>query len=116
MAVIDDFKARFPEFATADVDANLPKLDAVKSCYYGGDYSNTCDKEIFLNILAHLLVITLQSGSASVQRTGSQSVGDVSVTSSPLSTAGASVDFYGATKYGQQYLFLTNNRIGGAFV
>ncbi len=65
MAVIDDFKARFPEFTESDVDARLPALIEVWTCYWGGDYDDEpCGPEIVLNLLAHLLTSELSSGSS----------------------------------------------------
>ena len=49
MALIDDFKARFPEFSTSLIDTSFPLIADVWSCYYGGDYTQECDKEAILN-------------------------------------------------------------------
>ena len=54
MALIDDFKARFPEIDTAIVDAKLPIYEPVIHCYYGGPYIG-CGIEITLNLIAHLI-------------------------------------------------------------
>lgn len=115
MALIDDFKNRFPEFDTAVVDQYLPILDGVWQCYYGKPYA-ACDKEIILNLVAHLLVLEQSPSTATVKEESSRSVGSVSVSYEARSTTSNLTDFFGATKYGQRYLMLTSTRRRAYFV
>ena len=117
MALIDDFKARFPEFDTADVDQYLPILEPIWPCYFGGDYTDPCDREATLNLIGHLLTTELQAGSGNVKSTQSQSVGNVSVSYSPgYAAISERMAWFGTTKYGSRYLMLTRKRQGGVFV
>ena len=121
MAIIDDFKERFPppEFATADVDLYFPRIEPYIGCYYGGDYVG-CDVEIILNIIAHLMVreISASNGNSSPSyRVASKSVGSVSVSYVASSgIQGDYHDFYSTTVYGQRVLILTAKNVGGYFV
>lgn len=115
MALVDDIKARFPEFDAAVVDQYVPTLAPVWPCYYGGDYDQPCDREIILNLVAHLLTgeqAASQSASRSAQ---SKSVGSVSV-SYGTAESNRTADFFLTTKYGQRFMMLTQSNIGGAFV
>lgn len=125
MAIIDDFKARFPEFDTATVDTYLPAFVNVYSCYYGGNYDDGgCDQEIILNLLAHLLYSSYgyngsTAGNASpIKGVASKSVGSVSVSYTAMAGNDASSYnvFFGSTKYGQAFLMLTRNNFGAVFV
>ena len=117
MALIDDFSERFPEFDQADVDQYLPILEPIWPCYFGGDYSEPCDKEATLNLIGHLLTTELQASSASTQKVQSQSVGNVSVSYSPgYAATSERMAWLASTKYGQRYIMLTRHRQGGVFV
>jgi hypothetical protein len=118
MALIDDFKTRFPEFTTSQVDEYLPELESVYQYYYGAVYgSNECDDEIILNLLAHLMVTSsLNSTSTPSQGVASQSVGSVSVSYLATPTNNRNDVFFMSTKYGQMYLQLTSKNMGGYFV
>lgn len=116
MAILDDFKARFPEFDPAEVDTNLPKLINIWPCYYGGTYETTCGQEIILNLLAHLLVTENNTTQQPFQTAASQSVGDVSVSYINTSIPGDPRDFFMFTKYGQRFKQLTSFHTGGIFV
>lgn len=116
MAVIDDFKARFPEISTSDVDTYLPAIIDVYPCYYGGEYLD-CGVEIILNLLAHLLIQQTASGSGSTKEESSKGVGSVSISYSNASpTASNSVAWYRGTRYGVAYLTLTARFQGAYFV
>ena len=116
MAIIDDFKARFPEFLTATVDTYLPILEPVYPAYYALDYV-AATQEATLQLLAHLLTVETASGSASRQQVASKSVGSVSVSYASQTRAGGELnDFYSATKYGQRFMLLTASRYGGVAV
>lgn len=116
MALIYDFKSRFPNFDTTVVDAKLPILETVWSCYYGGSYDNDCDKEIILNLLAHLFINETSSKDSSIKGVASKSVGSVSTSYVANSQQNSNVDFFNTSKYGQRYLMLTSKNIGGYFV
>ena len=115
MALIDDFKARFPEFSTAVVDQYLPILETVWPCYYPQKYA-ACNKEIILNLVAHLLVVEQSPGSTSVKEQSSRSVGNVSVSFESRANTSNMSDMFGSTKYGQRYLLLTSTRRRAYFV
>jgi len=115
MAMIDDFKARFPEFSNEVVDQYFPPLEGVWSCYYGGTYT-ACNREIILNLIAHLMVIEQSPGSGSVRNQSSRSVGSVSVGFEASASVSNMTDFFGSTKYGQRFLFLTSTRRRAYFV
>ena len=120
MALIDDFKARFPEFDPAIVDQRLPILEGVADCYFCGDYENSkCDREITLNLLAHLLVIDQTKGTSSGAAGGgvaSKSVGNVSVSYHSAYDQSSLRDFFGGSKYGMMFLQLTAHRRWAHFV
>jgi hypothetical protein len=117
MALIDDFKTRFPAFDTAVVDQYLPILVPVWPCYYGGTYDDTCEQEIILNLIAHLLVTETIAGNGNVKSTSSQSVGNVSVSySEGYASNSERSAWFKTTKYGSRYLMLTRKRQGGVFV
>ncbi len=115
MALIDDLKARFPEFDTAVVDQYLPILEDVWPCYYGQAYT-ACNKEIILNLVAHLVVIESAQNASPVKEESSRSVGSVSVSFESRASANNLSDFFGSTKYGQKYLLLTSTRRRAFFV
>lgn len=116
MAILDDFKARFPEFDAATADQYVPILEDVWPCYYGGNYED-CGKEIVLNLLAHLITQETSGDSGQLQAVQSQSVGDVSVSYAPgTASGGHRYDHFRATKYGARYLMLTQHRRGALWV
>jgi hypothetical protein len=113
--MIDDFKARFPEFATATVDTYLPILEPVWPSYYGRDYD--ANQEAVLNLVAHLIVMETASGSGNVKSVASVSVGSVSTAySAATQTGGERYDFFRTSKYGTRFLRLTMARHGGVAV
>ena len=115
MALIDDFKARFPQFDPADVDTLWSSLETSWPCYYGFEYGNNdCTDEAILNLIAHLFVIEQDSATSNgpSKDISSQSVGNVSVTFSSGSGDSANSQFFNTTIYGQKFLMLIKNRIG----
>lgn len=124
MAIIDDFKARFPEFDTAVVDAKFPLIEPEWPCYFNRPYdTDTCDDAIILMLCAHLMAMEVAAGSQSGTGTPSRSaqsksVGSVSVSyDAQTQTGGAMFDFFRTTSYGQRYLRMVSKyRIGGVFV
>lgn len=117
MALIDDFRDRFPEFDAAVVDQYLPILEPIWPCYYGGEYVTDCDKEVVLNLVAHLLTTETQAGSSNVQTVQSKSVGNVSASYvAGYASTSERMQWFRSTKYGSRYLLLTRSRQGGVFV
>ena len=117
MALVADFKTRFPEFDTAEVDQYVPILEGVWPCYYGGDYNDECDKEAILNLVAHLLVSESSSSFSTIKDVNSKTVRSVSVSYGAMSASKSGYDdWLRATKYGQRFLMLTRSRIGAYFV
>lgn len=115
MALIDDFKTRFPGFDTGVVDTYFPLIEPTYCCYYDGDLEDPCDKEIILNLLAHLLVLETQPADSSIQNQTSVKVGDVSTTFQNKTINNDDDAFFGSTKYGQKYLQLTSKKKVGVF-
>lgn len=117
MARIDDFKARFPSFDAAVVDSLFPIIEPTTDCYYGGDYdNNACDKEITLQLWAHLLTIENKSSADSVRNKSSKSVGSVSVSYEQSDAVVGSLGWFKTTRYGQQFIFLVSGNGGAVFV
>lgn len=115
MALLADFKARFPAIPTADADTYVPILENVWPEYYGKQYEG--NEEIVLNLVAHLLVAEKDSGSSQSKSVESKSVGNVSVSySASTQTGGPDYDFFRTTKYGQRYLILIKSSRGAYFV
>lgn len=113
MALVDDFKNRFPEFDAVIVDEYIPILEDVWPCYYGGSYSGCC-KEIILNLLGHLITVETTADSSSPKTVASKSVGNVSLSYAPGYTSMNERDAWlKSTKYGARYLWLTSRNIGG---
>ncbi len=114
MAILDDFKARFPEFDTTQVDTFLPTQIEVYPYYWGGEYTGR-GVEIVLNLLAHLLVQATSDGTGALQAASSKSVGSVSVGYN-LQTRSERELWFRSTQYGMRFLFLTMYDRGGCFV
>ncbi|QEO57566.1 DUF4054 domain-containing protein [Francisella marina] len=121
MSLIVDFKARFPEFNTTDVDNILPFLIDEYRLYYDADYGVGIarDDVIIRFLLAHLLSqeIAIASGNTGADRLeSSRSVGDVSVSYEPLANAmGRLFMSFPTTKYGQRFLDMINSYSGAGF-
>lgn len=114
MTLIDDFKARFPDFDEAVVDKYLPTVEGLWQCYYPQPYQH-CNKEIILNLVAHLIVVESSPGTASIRSQTSRSVGSISVSQGSVSKADSLTDMFSFTKYGQRFLFLTQSRGSRAY-
>ena len=119
MSIIDDFKARFPEFDVTVVNDRLPVLIEVYPVYCNRVYEDSpTNKEIILNLLAHLLTGDRLGGldTSGGSMIASQSVGSVSESFTAKNGKSELWDFFGGTKYGQLYIQLTRRFIGGRFV
>ena len=117
MTLLADFKLRVPELDNAQTDTVIPRLEPVWSCYYGGLYELECEKEVILNLLAHLFVDETSASSSNLKSVASKSVGSVSVSYTTASySGGEGYDFFATTKYGKRFLMLTRSSMGGVFV
>lgn len=124
MALIDDFKARFPGFATASVDSLFPALAIAWPAYYGGTYTDAAteagqlrENEAILNLLAHLFVMEEDSESGAYQQESSYSIDGVSASFAVgMQSTGISSDMFRATKYGQRFMAITASNYGGQAV
>lgn len=120
MALLDDFKARFPEIDPALADILVPIYESVYHCYYGGNYSDACDKEAILLIMAHLVVTDPSytgSGSAAPSKdVASKAVGSVSVSYTAGSTGSDLKSWLNSTRYGQLFLMVTSTNMGPQFL
>ena len=117
MALMDDFIARFSEFDSAAVTTAWPALEAMWPCYYKFTYgSSNCVNEAIFQLIAHLFVVTSSESSAAKKVVSGQSVGSVSQSFAVVVPANGRKEFFGSTKYGQQFLVLTASRQGAFFV
>lgn len=115
MALIDDFKTRFPEFPTATVDSYFPVLEEVWPAYYNTIYQAST-KEAVLNLVAHLLVGETSTSSGATGTTQSKSAGGVSVSYAVPQNISQMQAMFGSTKYGQRFMLLTRRNYGGVAV
>jgi hypothetical protein len=115
MSLIDDFKARFPEFTPATVDTAWPGLEASWPIFYNSVYgSSPGENEKILNLIAHLFAVDQKKGAAILST--SKSVGSVSTTSSVDANTSNRESFFNSTKYGQRFFLMTQHRHGACFV
>lgn len=116
MALVDDFKTRFPEFDTEQVDTYLPVLDSVWPSYFNAAY-NAETREAVLNLVAHLFVGETTGGATGgTGRLAGKAVGKVSVSYQADSDASEMTDYFRSTKYGQRFVRLRAAYRGGVFV
>ena len=114
MSLIDDFKARFPEFDTAQVDAVFPSISATYHCYYNNDYGvSECEDEAILQLCAHLFVVQSSATARPSREVSSRGADGLSVSYGDNKTGDAS--FYSSTKYGQAFLLITSKKSQGGF-
>ncbi len=119
MSILDDFKARFPEIDPTKADAIVPRYENIWPCYYGGSYSNPCDQEAVLLLMAHLVVTdpsyTGGSSSAPNRSVASKAVGSVSVSYDAVESGSNQTVWFNSTRYGQLFLVVTAKNIGPSF-
>lgn len=115
MSLLADFKARYTQFDSAQVDVAWPAIDPAYLCYYGVEYGSgsSCDDETILVLCAHLF--TLQGASSNSPRLAetSKSVGSVSV-SYGAGEFDSFNSFFMSSRYGQQFLQMTSSQAQGA--
>lgn len=121
MALIDDFKAMFPEFNEATVDQFFPSLEAQYPCYYGGSVKVACEKNAILYLMAHLLLLKQRQtespkGGKPLRSASNKSVGSVSVSYESDADNSRQSQFFKTTSYGQTFLMLISNSYGAKFV
>ena len=117
MARIDDFKARFPSFDTAVVDSLFPVVEPVSSVYFGGDYdANPLEREMFMQLWAHMITIESKRSGDSVRNKSSKAVGSVSVSYEASQSESGRLGWFNTTKYGQQFVLLSCQTQGAVFV
>lgn len=114
MALIDDFKARFPQFDDALVDQIFPIIENVWQCYFDAEYEGCC-QEAILQLLAHLFVIETNTDNGPILQKASTTVGSVSESYISESNKSANEIWFGSTKYGQAFLRITENTGNIAF-
>lgn len=117
MALIDDFKAKFPSFNEMTVDDNWNLISELYPCLYSFEYGcNNCTDQAILFLLAHLFVGFTDprySGADAFRKFDSKSVGSVSVNyGATSSNPSALQEFYGSTPYGNTFLMLIRPRMG----
>lgn len=115
MTIQCDFFARFPELNTPTVSSLMPSLLEAWPAYCGFTYDAN-NKEMILNLIAHLAIVDTSTGTGASGAVQIRSVGSVSVSyATPANTSNLKV-FFGSTKYGQRYLLLKSFKGGGRFV
>jgi len=115
----DDLKSKFKDLDPRVIDRYLPMYENSYKCYYGANYGrNSCDDEIVLHLLAHLIFTAdKQFDGTAVRQTASESVGSVSVSYATPTAPSTNEDmFFNSTIYGQTYLMLKSKNIGCYFV
>jgi hypothetical protein len=120
MALIDDFKTKFPQFSTTDVDTYFASISAEYPCYYNKVYgANDCNDQAVLFLLAHLLNSTIKSAtsSASTGIVSSTSVDGVSDSFDTSAMSGSlSNAFWFSSVYGQKFKMLIQFNRGVKFL
>lgn len=114
MALIDDFKAKFPEFDESAVDAQWSSLDEEWSCYFNWKYGDeSCKDQAILYLIAHIFAANNKEGTS--KSTASKAVGSVSVSYNASGFTQSFDIWLNTTKYGQRFLMLTQRLAQGGF-
>lgn len=115
MALLDDFKARFPGYDTATADTYVPIMEDARLAYFAEDYSAD-NKELVLNLVAHLVTVEARASDSAERLEASRTVGSVSQSFQAGTASNPLNEFFSSTRYGQVYLRLLRHRGGGVFV
>lgn len=115
MALLDDFKARFPAFDEDTADTYVPIMEEARLAYFAEDYSAS-NKELVLNLIAHLATVEARASDSPEQIEASRTVGSVSQSFQSGAMAQPLDEFFTSTRYGQAYLRLLRFRRGAMFV
>ncbi len=113
-----DLLVRFPELDPIEVDKYFDIHEATYYCYFNENYNaNTkvCDKEIILNLLAHLITTSINTAlsNAPTRQTTSESAGSLSAS---YTTSGEEDPLFSSTIYGQTFKTLLISHGGMYFV
>jgi hypothetical protein len=113
--IMDDFKARFPQFDEPTIDAILPSLIAEYKSYYCREY--TCETQAaILQLLAHMYKLEIDDSDEAMRNVSSTSVDGVSE-SYEARNADTNLDImFSTTKYGEKFLYLIQSDQGTYFV
>ena len=120
MSLLDDFKTRFendPKLDLALIEADWASLDPIWNCYYCFEYGqNACTDEAIFNLIAHLWLAENATKTAPIKSAASKSVGSVSVSYTPSNDSSNNTLFYSTSIYGQRFLRIASQRMGGYVV
>lgn len=119
MALIDDFKDRFPNFSGSDIDNVFSFLEAEYKCYYNYEYGfSSCSDQAILNLLAHLFILNQSQSESSdpIKEMQSVSDGTASITYQQRQLGSDVQDYFNTTIYGQKFLQMTRLSGVGFFV
>lgn len=116
MALIDDFKARFPEFNSTLVDENFSNVEEDYPLFYDKFYgeSEKTDK-VILMLLAHLFAVETDPSQGQYNQFSSNSVRSVSGSFSLPAITTEWRSFFNSKKYGQRFLLMIRKRQGVLF-
>ena len=117
--MLNDLIARFPDISKEAISKYFSLFEKTYTCYYGAGYGkNSCDDEIILHLMAHLISNSDNTKNGDTAKpVSSESVGSVSVSYVQQQNITAMDAFFSTTPYGQVYLMLIkNNGIGAIFV
>ncbi|MDH1085304.1 DUF4054 domain-containing protein [Pantoea brenneri] len=116
MSIQDDFLVRFPGDFDADDVTTYAYVFDIYGCYYRGVYEEDCNKEIILNIIAHLMQLEASPTASATRLVSSRSVAGVSTSYADYSDDKSYLaGFLGMTRYGQHALFLMSLRAQRAY-
>lgn len=116
MSIQDDFLARFPNDFDAQDVGTYGYVFNIYCCYFKGVYEKCCNKEIILNIVAHLIQLEARPSASPVRLVASRAVAGVSTSYTDYSDDKSYLAaFFGSTRYGQQALYLMSIRSQRAF-
>lgn len=117
MSILEDFKARFPKFNAAAVDAAFPDLLSLYPSYYAPVYgASPASDSSTLYLLAHLFVVNQTPSDGQINQFASSNTDSVGGSFRLKQDTTDFVSFMSATKWGQQFLMSIKKRQGGAFV
>lgn len=121
MSLISDFKTKFPEFESTQVDTVFSSIEDELPCYFNYTYADdNCINQAILYLAAHLYVVgggnggSGSGGDSPKRMTASKGVGSVNVSYESSGYTNSTEIFLGSTIYGQKFLMLTNKLAQGA--
>jgi hypothetical protein len=117
--MLNDLIARFPDISEETISKYFSLFEKTYTCYYGVEYGkNSCDDEIILHLIAHLIVNSDNTKNGDTSKSvSSESARNVSASYVQQQNITAMDAFFSTTPYGQVYLMLIrNNGVGSIFV